>query len=118
MSVKDVGVISSALSSLQKFSNDGSFLHQFKGPHQHKNNDSSCTDGGDMRDSKSKEPLSCIDGGRLLFAMQCIRFPCENLVLALERWPLISTYHDDNGSSTSASSSLRKKMSFAICGMV
>nr|GEW47939.1 hypothetical protein [Tanacetum cinerariifolium] len=84
MSVEDAGVISSALFSLQKFSNDESFLHQFKGPHQQKNNDSSCTDGGDRRDSKSEEPLSCIDGGRLHFVVQCITFPCENFVLALE----------------------------------
>nr|GEV61397.1 hypothetical protein [Tanacetum cinerariifolium] len=50
-------------SSLQKFSNDGSFLHQFKGSQQQKNDDSSSTDGGDRRDSKSEEPLSRTDGG-------------------------------------------------------
>ncbi|PWA70446.1 cwfJ-like family protein [Artemisia annua] len=60
MSVKDAGVISSALSSLQKFSNDGSFLHQFKGSQQQKNDDSS---SGDRRDSKSEEPSSRTDGG-------------------------------------------------------
>ncbi|GJS64942.1 receptor protein kinase TMK1 [Tanacetum coccineum] len=118
MSVKDASVISFALSSLQKFNNDGSFLHQFKGSHQHKNNDSSSTNGGDRRDSKSKEPLSRTDGGRLHFVMQCIAFPCENLVdhkvgayasLSNSADISFSTYHDDNGSSTSASSSSRKK---------
>nr|GEW19508.1 hypothetical protein [Tanacetum cinerariifolium] len=84
MSVKDTGVISSALSSLQNFSNDVTFLHQFKGPHQQKNDDSSSTDGDDRRDSKSEEPLSRTNGGRLHFAVQCITFLCENLVLALK----------------------------------
>ncbi|GKC93453.1 hypothetical protein Tco_1158895, partial [Tanacetum coccineum] len=54
MSVKDAGVISSALSSLQK------------------------------KYSKSEEPLSRTDGGRLHFVVQCITFPYENFVLALE----------------------------------
>nr|GEY12973.1 DNA helicase [Tanacetum cinerariifolium] len=84
MSVKDAGIISSALSSLQKFINDRSFLHQFKGSHPQKNDDSSSTNGGDRRDYKFKEPLSRTDGGRFHFVVQCITFPCENLVLALE----------------------------------
>ncbi|GJW32833.1 retrovirus-related pol polyprotein LINE-1 [Tanacetum coccineum] len=84
MYVRDAGVISSALSNLQKFSNDGIFLHRFKGSHQQKNDDSSSTDDGDRRDSKSKEPLSRTNGGRLQFAVQYITFLYENLVLALE----------------------------------
>ncbi|GJU72823.1 ataxia telangiectasia mutated family protein [Tanacetum coccineum] len=84
MYVRDAGVISSALSNLQKFSNDGIFLHRFKGSHQQKNDDSSSTDGGDRRDSKSKEPLSRTNGGRLQFVVQYITFLYENLVLALE----------------------------------
>ncbi|GKF64321.1 hypothetical protein Tco_0187769, partial [Tanacetum coccineum] len=40
----------------------GSFLHQFKGSQQQKNDDSSSTDGRDRRDSKSEEPLSRTDG--------------------------------------------------------
>ncbi|GJZ63839.1 RNA-directed DNA polymerase, eukaryota [Tanacetum coccineum] len=83
ISVKYAGVISSALSNLQNFINDGSFLHQFKGSNQQKNDDSSYTHGGDRRDSKSEEPLSRTDGGRLHFAVQCITFPCENLELDL-----------------------------------
>ncbi|KAJ0780823.1 putative cwf19-like protein [Helianthus annuus] len=65
MSVKDAGVISSALSSMQKFTNDGSFLQQFKSQQQQqqqeKQNDDSCPDRNThiMPDvSKSKEPLS------------------------------------------------------------
>lgn len=34
MSAEDAGVISSALSSLQKFTNDGTFMHQFKSQQQ------------------------------------------------------------------------------------
>ncbi|KAF5803029.1 hypothetical protein HanXRQr2_Chr06g0266521 [Helianthus annuus] len=63
MSVKDAGVISYALSSMQKFTNDGSFMQQFKSQQQQqeKQNDDSCTDRNThiMPDvSKSKEPLS------------------------------------------------------------
>nr|GEV34356.1 hypothetical protein [Tanacetum cinerariifolium] len=63
MSVKDVCVISFAFSSLQKFNNDGSVLHQFNESHQQKNNDSSSIDGGDRRYSKYEEPLSRTSGG-------------------------------------------------------
>ncbi|KAJ0780826.1 putative cwf19-like protein [Helianthus annuus] len=63
MSVKDAGVVSYALSSMQKFTNDGSFMQQFKSQQQQqeKQNDDSCTDRNThiMPDvSKSKEPLS------------------------------------------------------------
>ncbi|KAL8208790.1 hypothetical protein R6Q57_008202 [Mikania cordata] len=40
MSVKDVCVISSALSTLQNFTNDGSFMQRFKSQQQQKNDDS------------------------------------------------------------------------------
>ncbi|KAL8254917.1 hypothetical protein R6Q59_033138 [Mikania micrantha] len=59
-SVKDVGVVSSALSSLQKFINDGSFMQKFKSQQQKKNDDSftnySTSDMSDI--SKSEEPSS------------------------------------------------------------
>ncbi|GJX51370.1 hypothetical protein Tco_0278215 [Tanacetum coccineum] len=52
MSVKDAGIISSAFSNLQKFSNVGSFLHQFKGPHQQKNDDSSSNGNSQVKNNK------------------------------------------------------------------
>ncbi|XP_076931765.1 uncharacterized protein LOC143597028 [Bidens hawaiensis] len=44
MSVKDAGVISSALSNMQKFTNDGSFMQQFKSQQKQKEDDDSCSD--------------------------------------------------------------------------
>ncbi|XP_076905515.1 uncharacterized protein LOC143561275 isoform X1 [Bidens hawaiensis] len=61
MSVKDAGVISSALSSMQKFTNDGSFMQQFKSQQKQKEDDDSCSDRDRnlMSDvSKSKEASS------------------------------------------------------------
>ncbi|KAI3694896.1 hypothetical protein L1987_77879 [Smallanthus sonchifolius] len=63
MSVKDAGVISSALSSLQKFTNDGNFMQEFKSQQQQqqKHTDDSYTDRNTnlVSDvSKSEEPSS------------------------------------------------------------
>lgn len=51
MSVKDASVISSALSSLQKFSNDGSFLREFKS----QKDDDSSTNVSKIEESSYKE---------------------------------------------------------------
>ncbi|KAI3786826.1 hypothetical protein L1987_40822 [Smallanthus sonchifolius] len=67
MSVKDAGVISSALSSLQKFTDDGSFMQEFKSQQhqQQRQTDDSYTDRNTnlMSDvSKSEEPSSSTTG--------------------------------------------------------
>ncbi|GJT47911.1 hypothetical protein Tco_0974068, partial [Tanacetum coccineum] len=55
------------------------FLASIQGVTSAKNDDSSSTGGGDRRDSKSEEPLSRTDGGRLHFVVQCITFPAKTL---------------------------------------
>ncbi|KAL8208789.1 hypothetical protein R6Q57_008201 [Mikania cordata] len=59
MSVKDAGVISSALSSMQKFTNDGSFMQKFKSQQQQKIDDSFTNHStSDMSDVPKSEPSS------------------------------------------------------------
>ncbi|KAK1434613.1 hypothetical protein QVD17_00361 [Tagetes erecta] len=59
-SVKDAGVISSALSSMQKFSNDGSFMQEFRSHQEQKNDDSSTNRSTHVTSdvSQSEEPSS------------------------------------------------------------
>ncbi|KAK9070780.1 hypothetical protein SSX86_011182 [Deinandra increscens subsp. villosa] len=60
MSVADAGVISSALSSMQKFTSDGSFMQEFKSQQQQKNDDSCTNRSTNVTSdvSKSEEPSS------------------------------------------------------------
>lgn len=54
--VKDAGVISSALSSLQKFTNDGSFINNFKSQSQQQNESTSTYTDGDKRVEEDIKP--------------------------------------------------------------
>lgn len=83
MSVKDAGVISSALASLQKFNNDGSFLKEFKSQQDDDDDDDSYSDRDRKVVSKS-EKSSREDEGHIKPALSANQLAAKVMQLRMK----------------------------------